>query len=378
VVIRADYVPRNITEMEFAISVTSLESPTLTISRVPEVSGGLVYNWDLVDGGAGRYMLSSPDGTPLRFSDFGDLLAVRVSGVTQAFTLNFEVLAPGYSGTNFETKYFTHPDSIRVGGAPFLATSFPAPFFDSRPDPLDVDGEFIVVADNDTDQVEIDIYNLGGSHIPPGAPTNPITGEYLPDGVVNVGLFWEATIGSESSFLSFDENTPQSGFTTSTFIPSTMFINLDRASVPPGPREGEVIVNYRSGSVNSTGTLDPIEIRYTIENPEFLITTTNADGDQEVVDFIAFGFTPDSQGIRVRNIGQSTLQWEANVDAFPAWLELSEFVGAVGPDQESQITINILREYVPEGEHEFDIVFSADFADPITLRVGVEGLPDPP
>jgi hypothetical protein len=130
--------------------------------------------------------------------------------------------------------------------------------------------------------------------------------------------------------------------------------------------------------VNSSGTLDPLKIRYTIQNPVFLITSLdNASGDQIPVDFISFGFTPDSQEVRVRNIGQSTLLWETNAAAFPNWLELSDIVGAAGPDEETVVVINIIREFVPEGESEFDIVFSADFADPITLRVGVEGLPDP-
>jgi len=378
VFVRADYMPRNITELQFEMSVTSLETPTLSVSRVAQTSGGLISDWNLVEAPAGTYTLSSPDGEPIRFSDFGDLLAVRVTNVTQAFTLNFEVTSPIYTSGNFETKYFTHPDSIIVAGGPFLGTSFPAAFFDSRPAPLDVDGEFVVVADGNTDQVEIDIFNLGGGHVAPGSTPDPITGEFSSEGLVNVGLFWEATIGSDSNFLSFEENTQQSGFVTSSFAPSTMFVNLDRASVPPGLREGELFITYGSGSVNASGTLDPLKIRYTIENPEFLITSQDLiSGEQIPVDFISFGFTPDSQEIRVRNVGQSTLIWETNAAAFPTWLELSDIVGAAGPDEESVVVINIIREFVPEGESEFDIVFTSDFADPITLRVGVEGLPDP-
>lgn len=378
VFVRADYMPRNITEMVFNISLTSLETPTLNVSRVSETSGGLVPTWNLVEGPVGTYTMTSPDGTPVRFSDFGDLLAVRVTNVTQPFTMNFDVASPTYQSNNFQTKYFTHPDSILVGGGPFLGTSFPAPFFDSRPAPLDLGSEFVVVADNDTDQVEIDVYNLGGSHVAPGSIPDAITGEYDPAGLVNVGLFWEATIGSDSNFLSFQENTQQSGFVTSTLTPSTMYINLDRASIPPGPRRGEIVLNYGSGSVNSSGALDPLVVRYSIQNPEFLITSRdNVTGLQIPVDFISFGFTPDTQEIRVRNTGQSTLQWKVNAAEFPTWLELSDVAGAAGPDEESVVTINIVREFVPEGEIEFDIVFTDDFADPITLRIGVEGLPQP-
>lgn len=378
VYVRADYVPRNITSMTFSISLTSLEAPVLDVSKVAETSGGLISNWNLVEAPAGTFTVSSPDGEPLRFADYGDLLALHVTNVTQAFTVNFHVTSPIYTAGNFETKYFTYPDSLLVSGAPFLGTSFPAAFFDSRPAPLDLDDEFVVVADDDTDQVEIDVYNLGGSHVAPGSIPDPITNEYDPEGLVNVGLFWEATIGSDSNFLTFEDNTQQSGFVTSTATPSTMFINLDRATLPPGPREGEILVNYGSGSVNSSGTLDPLKIRYNVQNPEFLITSRdNVSGNQIPVNFISFGFTPDTQEIRVRNTGQSLLGWSVNSSEFPNWLQLSDVVGVAGPDEESTVTINIIREFVPEGVTNFDIVFSADFATPTTLEISVEGLPAP-
>ena len=70
--------------------------------------------------------------------------------------------------------------------------------------------------------------------------------------------------------------------------------------------------------------------------------------------------------------------WEANAGDFPEWLELSDIVGVAGPDEESLTTINIVREFLPEGEQEFDIVFSADFTDPVVLTVAAEGLPAAP
>ena len=367
VIVRADYVPRNVTRLSFNISVTSLETPTVTVTRIPQTSGGIISNWD-TGGAPPTYTFSTPDGEPIRFSDFGDLLSVRVTGVTQAFILNFEVIDPLYDSGNFETKYFTHPDSILVNGDEFLATSFPAPFFDSRPAPVTSSGSFVVNVDDDTDQVEIDVYNLGGSHVPPGAVADPITGEFDEEGIVNIGLFWEAAIGASSNFLSFEVNTQVFGFVTSTFTPSTVFLNLDRAALPPGNRRGELLFTYGSGSVNATGSLDPIVIQYEIQRPAFGLAQT----------FINFGFTPDSQEIAITNTGQSTLLWEVDDSTFPAWLELSSIAGASGPDQASFTTISIIRENLPEGEQEFDIEFMADFADPITLTVAAEGLAPPP
>ncbi|MBX3177146.1 MAG: VWA domain-containing protein [Candidatus Hydrogenedentes bacterium] len=366
VVVRADYIPRNITRLSFNISVSSLESPTLSVARAPQTAGGLISNWD-TGGAPPTYTFSSPDGAPLRFSDYGDLLYITVSNVTQAFTLNFEVVEPVYSASNFETKYFTHPDSILVSGGAFLANSFPAPYFDSRPAPQDTDASFIIPLDDATDRVEIDVYNLGGSHVPPGAAPHPITGEFSCDGIVNIGLCWRAAIGSDSTFLSFVENTPEEGFVTSTFTPSTMFIDVDRSVLPPGPRRGRIFVTYNFGSVNVSGVLNPIIIDYDVQRPAIELDET----------FINFGFTPDSQDFGITNVGQSTLVWRVNTGAFPAWLELSDTSGNAGPGQTSFTTIHIIRENLPEGEQEFDIVFTADFATPATLTVAAEGLPAP-
>lgn len=367
VYVRADYIPRNITRLSFNITLTSLESPSLVITRVPQTEGGLISDWD-VGGAAPTYTYSSPDGEPIRFSDFGDLLEIRVTNITQAFFLNFEVTDPIYDAGNFETKYVTHPDSILVNSEPFLATSFPAPFFDSRPAPTVTDSSFTIFVDDAIDQVEIDVFNLGGSHVPPGAVPDPITGEFDPEGIVNIGLFWEAAIGASSNFLTFEENTQQTGFVTSTDTPSTVFVNLDRSALPPGNRRGEVLFTYGSGSVNVSGSLDPVVIRYQVQVPEFLISEP----------FINFGFTPDSQEVGITNVGQSTLQWEVDTSAFPSWLELSSVAGASGPDETTFTTINIIRENLPEGEQEHTIVFNADFANPATLTVAAEGLPIPP
>ena len=367
IVVHADYVPRNIDRFSFGITVTSLESPSVLVTRSPQTAGGLIHNWD-TGGAPPTYTFSSPDGEPIRFADFGDLLEIRVTNVTQSFILNFEILDPLYSAGNFETKYMTHPDSILVSAMPFTATSFPAPYFNSRPAPLDVDSDFIVDADSDTDQVEIDVFNLGGSHIPPGATPSPFTGEFSELGVVNVGLFWEAEIDPDSTFLSFQLNTPRSGFATSTFTPSTMYVNLDRSLAPPGEREGLINITYGSGSVNNTGTLDPLRVRYTVENPVFDISEP----------FINFGFTPDSQEVTLSNVGQSTLFWEVDPSAFPAWLDISSTAGTIGPDETAVFTISIIRANLPEGEQEYTIEFTADFADPITLTVAAEGLPPAP
>jgi hypothetical protein len=379
-VLRADYVPRNITEFTFDIGLMSIETPTVTVTPVPQTAGGLISNWTSSVAGT-EYTFASPDGTPIRFSDFGDLLDIQVDGVTQAFDLTLEITDPAYDGSEPETKYITHPTGMTVGGGEFLATSFPAPFFNSRPSPLDLDGTFIVDVDTDTDQVEIDVFNLGGSHVDENGTTDIVTGEYSAEGLVNVGLAWEATIGASDSFLTFTDDSQRSGFVTDYATPSTMVIDLNRDLTPPGEREGEVFVTYGSGSVNSTGVLEPLVVRYTIELPEFDIDVFNTT-TQEFEDlpglFINFEATPDAQDIRVSNAGQSTLQWRVDEDLLPSWLVLSDVGGAATEEFPSVLTISIVRESLPLGNQFADIVFTADFVDPITLTVSAEGVPPAP
>ena len=374
---RADYIPRNIRTMSFDLSLVTLENLTLNVVPVLQTAGGLISNWTLSNAGS-IYTFTSPDSTPLRFSDFGELFTITVTGVTQAFDLRFEVTAPTFTASNFETKYFTHPDGITVGGSPFFASSFPSPYFDSRPAPLNLESAFIVAADTNTDIVEIDVINLGGSHVVPGAPVNIVTGEFLDYTPFNVGLFWEATIGASDNFLSFVQDTPTGGFVTAYDKPSTLFVNLNRALTPPGLRDGEIVINYESGSVNNTGVLDPINIRYTIDFPAFDIDAFDVI-TRQFVDlpglFLNFEATPDSQDIQITNTGQSLLQWQVDPNSLPAWVVLSDFVGVAGPDESNVVTITIVRESLPLGNQFADIVFTADYVDPITLTVSAEGVP---
>jgi len=374
---RADYMPRNITELEFEIIVESLEDPVFTVGLIPQVANGLIPNWTQTEMG-NRFRFTSPNGEPIRFADFGDLFQIVVEPVTQAFDIRFEVTTPTYNASNFETKYVTHPTGITVGGGEFLATSFPAPFFDSRPAPLNIDGEFIISVGADTDQVEIDVFNLGGSHVRPGATPSPITGEFSRNDPINVGLDWMAAVGPGSNFLSFQDGTQEDGFVTAYDDPSTMFVNLNRALTPPGFQEGSINFTYGFGGVQGTGTLDPILIRYTVENPEFDIDvfneTTMLFEDLPGL-FINFEATPDTADIRVSNVGQSTLQWSVDPASLPPWVGLSSVAGSAGPDEGNIVTITIIRINLPEGNQFADIVFTANYTDPITLTISAEGLP---
>lgn len=381
IVAKADYLPRGITELSFEIILDSLETPSVTVTAVPQTAGGLISDWDLTVVGD-VYTFTSQDGVPLRFTDFGELFTIEVATVTQPFDIQFEVTSPTYTSTNFETKYFTHPTGITVGVGEFLATSFPTPYFDSRPAPLDVGGTFVINVPDDESQVEIDVYNLGGSHVQPNAEFDPITGEYFNNNPINVGLDWLANLGDDSGFLTFHLDNPledTTGFVTDYKTPSTMIVDLDRVSLIPRSYEGQVVVTYGYGAgIPGEGTVDPIRIRYTVLNPEFALQAFNATTLQfEDLPglFLNFEATPDSQDIRINNVGQSTLRWQVDTSSLPAWVALSNSTGAATVDSGSVVTISIVRESLPEGNQFADIVFTANYAAPITLRISAEGLP---
>lgn len=385
----ADYMPRNITELSFEIIVDSLENTSLTVERVPQTRDGLIHDWE-ASGSDDTFTFTSPNGEPIRFGDFGDLIEISVGGVTQPFDLRIEVSEPTYDANNPETKYFTHPDGITVGGGEFLAPSFPAPFFDSDPPPVEEGNSFVVNVPDSEYDVVLEIFNLGGSHVRPGAVPNAVTGEFHRNWETDpilVGLEWSAQSASSVLTIPLLEESPLfdgEGFVTSYDDPSTMLVELDRTTVAPGTVDASINFRYSAGmNFPYEQVVNPIRIRYTVLPPVFDIDIFNEDTLQfEDLPglFINFEATPDSQDIRITNTGQSTLNWSVDTTTLPPWVDVVASSGAVGPLEASPenfdiVTIMIIREALPLGNQFADITFTSPIADPITLEVSAEGLP---
>ncbi len=179
IVVYADYIPRNITSLQFSVSPTG-GNPAMTMSvRQPTpVEGGIISDWNFNQAG-NILQFSSPNNQPLGYGAFGSLCVLHFENVTQNFDLQFDVIFPQIvSGS--ESKYFTHPNLFKVKEQPTLAPSNPYPFLETQP-PMD-DNYTITLSDNVYDLV-VNIYNEGGSHRPTSVglhwDVEPITGDFF-------------------------------------------------------------------------------------------------------------------------------------------------------------------------------------------------------
>jgi hypothetical protein len=112
VFIRADYIPREVTEIR--VRIISPE-PGYTVEIVPD---GLLDGWTLEDETSGNefFTVSTTPDNPLQYGDFGPLLRVSYTGLTPGsdFEMGFRVDNRIYINPPF-TKFFQYPDAIIVG-----------------------------------------------------------------------------------------------------------------------------------------------------------------------------------------------------------------------------------------------------------------------
>ncbi len=104
--IRADYIPRNISQIR--IRVASTDPYTLSIDP-----NGLISDWVLLDEGGGVYTALTAETTPLRYGDFGNLFQINYSGLAGDVTIAFRVDNQVYVNPPF-TKYFQYPTGLQV------------------------------------------------------------------------------------------------------------------------------------------------------------------------------------------------------------------------------------------------------------------------
>ena len=169
VVVYSDYMPRNITRLQFSVNTTGGNAGmTMSVSQPTPAQGGIISDWTFSQAGT-IFTFSSPTNTPLPYGAFGPLCVLHFDNVTQEFNLEFNVIDPKIS-EHPDSKYFTHPNLFEIVNNPSFVTSNPYPKIVS--DPAMGDGNEISL--NRGGAITFYLYNIGGSHRP-----------------TNVGLKWD-------------------------------------------------------------------------------------------------------------------------------------------------------------------------------------------
>lgn len=221
VVIRAEYVPRNINKFAF-----NLNAPrAFTVQRIPADEGGLLDDgWTLAGppgGGPGTYILTSP--TVLPVSAFGDLLYVDFPAPgNNQFRLELTVDNGIYS-SDIQPKYFAAPDTILIRpDASSLAPGLPTPTVSTLS---------LAFGQTLTTQT-LDIANVGARYH---------AGSY------NVQLEWE--VDDLPTFLSV---APSQGVRASTVGSDRLTFTFNR-TLDPGFYSGVVRIRWTGGDAGVGG-----------------------------------------------------------------------------------------------------------------------------
>ena len=338
VIIRAEYMPRNISSFEFTLG--SDPAHDFSVAIVPLEDGGLVEGWTLGGpaSGAGTYTLTAPAGEVLRYGAFGDLLEVTFATDTPfrfGLTVNNAIYAD---------KYFIYPDTIPVGADDFLAPAFPTPLV--TPESIDFGSG---TAGDFSSAATFTIQNIGGTYdYPPGTPT--------------VYLHW--SISSTSDFLTAS---PLEGYVIQGTLDSdTVTVTLDRSAVDPGAHIGFVTLTY-DGNLSLTEGSIVVPVLLDILDPDMAISPTTLD----------FGYDETSLSFEIANTGQSNFDWDiTSTPALPDWITLSDTSGNVAADSQD-VTVTVDRTDADPGVYDYALDVQAydswgdAFGAPITVQVHV-------
>ncbi len=333
VIVRAEYIPRNITQLAFKI--TSVQP--FSVTQVPPLSGGIISDWTPAFYAANdTYTYTSPDGSPLDFANFGDLLEIRFNpGAPASFDLDLEVVSPVFNASEPDGKYFTHPDRITVTDEGFQATAFPRPWLTVTPALQGTRDEPFIDLGSDTAQARIDIANLGGSH---------------PETLV--GLYWELISGGGPVTFQDASGIPEGnlpegilGFLTTSKTSDTFFILPDRKSLGPGTYTADFYLGYIFGSLGLESESPVITVFFDVLPPELSVSTAALDFGTDLIDL----------PVTVTNTGQSLLEWRFDTTIFPFWLGATQTTGALGPGESDTFNIRISRNVAAPGDYEFNL-----------------------
>ncbi|MDQ1257723.1 MAG: hypothetical protein QG656_2329, partial [Candidatus Hydrogenedentes bacterium] len=361
VILRADYVPRNIAEFSFDISATDnlLGAPSaspfpFTVSRVAREEGGILWSWLSdpllpvdIDGDVARVTvaMASPDGEDMRYGEFGDLLRLTFTGLPSPtpFYVNLVVDNSLYADPDppSEDKYFIHPSAILVGADGRIAPAFPTALV-RRITPVHADdplNTFVIQATDNT--VELSIENVGGIF-----PNNRSA---------YVALQWFLTL---PSFLTLPPPPDDDyfGWVYEVGDIHTIPLTVVRDG-KPGVLSGDILLSFFNG-YNVTSASIHATTRILAATLNAPATVDCGSITQPTVEEVTFD---------IGNDGQSTLKWvmeDADLEALPAGVSISPTGGTLPFSFPTATqTVYIDSSVLPLGDFAFDVTVLATDLD---------------
>lgn len=330
VTMRADYMPRNVSALEFEITA----GPAYAIDPAPLESGGIASTWSLQDLGLGRYRLQAPPGEVMPYGSIGDLVQLTFGG--GAFTLGLEVDNSIYAGP--EAKYFIYPDTLAVSGTPSLSPSLPT--LEIAPSVID----FGTTLDSATFTVR----NAGGTY---------------PYGDFNVLLIWSV----EDLPFFVTSVTPDSGAQGSTSDLRTSLIRVDR-TINAGTYSSALNITYETGPLGLTGSASILLMLRVL--PPVLTT----DPSPLLIDFgtLSQGAAAANSSFEITNAGQSTLDWIVDVEGIPAWVTLLSPISDSTTDEADTVNLSVDPSLAPLGTQSWTTsILSNGGTVPLTIEVDI-------
>jgi hypothetical protein len=355
VVLRLEYMPRNVSQIVLDFGVDLPAPFTVSVTPVPNTQGGAISTWNVTPAtvtseNTFTVTLSSPDGTPLRYADFGDLIRLRFAGINAPFSLTTNVTDPVFSATEPDQKFFVVPPVFLVGDSPTFAPAFPQPVLAATPAIVEgTGGARRVNLGTDEPNLTIDIYN-GGGYLEIADTVRAVLDWTLEGDFVPGNAFTITPLDS-------------TGTATDIVTPSTVVITPNRR-LAPGTYSGDFIFRYQipiSNGLAFSGRL--FTVSFVVLEGAGMVSTNSLD------------FGTDEVGLEfsVTNTGQGTLGWSVPDVTFPPWLSTTLSSGNLGPAESNVFQIRVDRSVVPPNSYTFGmpVNFSTGLTEVVQVMMTV-------
>lgn len=338
VIVRADYMPRNMSEMTFQFWFTN-EDGTADI-LLDENDVGNAIQIDSNQGGmmpSDRFTVTTTpsgalqniegDGTmhrvytvsaayidsvdnlkgPLKYGEFGDLFRFHLKNLLGDFIVHMRVTDPVWNAVDRDVKYFTYPLAMPVkADTTYLAPSFPStPGFSWASEPEIRRSNPVFALAPGASSVTIQVWNTGGRHDETG-----------------VWLHWLA----KPKGVTARQGDAIEGIVTDPLDPDNLTVVLDAYALPPGGDWAEVAFDWDFGTANYAGS-DSVWIHYTV-NPPVLAAAP-----------LALPVAQSGTGsITLSNTGQSYMTFTVDSNTLPAGVTVTPSTGPLA-DRPVLITV---------------------------------------